>query len=133
MPGPTLLLPEREEISRALTLDPTVSWARLAARVDRHRTTIAREVERNGGRDHYRSALADQRAARCARRRRPRLLEAPGELRDRVTHELAAGRSPYATQPTSLPTTSRVDPASRRSTRPCTPACSTSTPPIACG
>ena len=96
MPGPALSLPEREEIGRTLTLDPTVSWASLAARVDRHPTTIAREVERNGGRDHYRPALADQRAGRRVRRRRPRLLQAPGDLRDRVTSELRAGRSPYA-------------------------------------
>jgi len=96
MPGPDLSLPEREEISRALTLDPTVSWASLAALVDRHPTTIAREVDRNGGRDRYRAALADRRAGRCVRRPRQRLLRAPGDLRDRVTRELRAGPTPYA-------------------------------------
>jgi transposase, IS30 family len=96
MPGSALSLPEREEIGHALTLDATVSWSLVAERVGRHRTTIAREVARNGGRDHYRPALADRRAARCVARPRQRLLQQPGDLRDRVTSELREGRSPYA-------------------------------------
>ena len=47
---------------------------------------IAREVKRSG-RGRYRSAFADRRARRCVRRRRQRLLRAPGDLRDRVTSE----------------------------------------------
>ena len=96
MPGSALSLPEREEIGRALTLDPTVSWATLADRIDRHPTTIAREVDRNGGRDRYRPAVADRQASQRARRPRQRLLQTPGGLRDRVTQELRVGRSPYA-------------------------------------
>lgn len=96
MPGPALSLPEREEISRALNLDADITWAELARRVSRHPTTITREVQRNGGRTHYRPALADRRAVRCLRRPRQRLLQTPGPVRDRVTNELAAGRSPYA-------------------------------------
>lgn len=96
MPGPALSLLEREEISRTLVLDPTATWASIAVCVARHPTTIAREVDRNGGRHHYRAALADRRAQRCTKRPRPRRLETAGVLRDRVTSELRTGRSPYA-------------------------------------
>ncbi|MBA2336670.1 MAG: IS30 family transposase [Acidimicrobiia bacterium] len=96
MPGAPLSLPEREEIALALIEDRTVAWAVIARRVDRHPTTISREVTLNGGRYRYRPAVA-QRAGDMARRRhRPRRLQADGPLRDRVTAELRLGRSPVA-------------------------------------
>jgi len=49
MPGAPLSLPEREEISRALIEHPAVPWAVIGRRVDRHPTTVAREVEGHGG------------------------------------------------------------------------------------
>jgi len=61
MPGSPLSLPEREEILVALTEEPGLSWASIARRVDRHPTTIAREVDRCGGRARY-SDLAERRA-----------------------------------------------------------------------
>jgi transposase, IS30 family len=96
MPGVPLSLLEREEISVALIADREVAWAVIARRVERHPTTIAREVAANGGRHGYRPAVADRRAARCLARPKPRRLAEPGWLRDRVTCELAAGRSPVA-------------------------------------
>jgi IS30 family transposase len=60
MPGAPLSLPEREEISVVLITDPTIAWAALARLVDRHPTTVMREVRRNGGRDRYRPAVAQQ-------------------------------------------------------------------------
>jgi IS30 family transposase len=96
MPGAPLSLPERDEISVALIEDPAVPWAVIARRVGRHPTTIAREVDAGGGRCAYRPAVAERRAEACRRRARPRRLEAHGELRDRVTAELKAGRSPVA-------------------------------------
>lgn len=96
MPGEALTLPEREEIQVALLEDRQMPWAGLARRVGRHPTTVARDVERNGGRDHYRPAMACQRALAARRRSRPCRLEQPGELRDRVTAELKLGRSPVA-------------------------------------
>jgi len=96
MPGAALSLPEREEISRVLTLNPLTSWAQLGRELDRHPTTIAREVSTSGGRIRYRPAVADQAAKAAKSRPRPRLLEQPGPLRDRVTTELEQGRSPEA-------------------------------------
>jgi len=96
MPGAPLSLPEREEISVALIENRDASWASIGRRVSRPPTTVMREVERNGGRYRYRPAVADKRAARCRRRPRERVLQQPGWLRERVTAELAAGRSPEA-------------------------------------
>lgn len=96
MPGAPLSLPEREEIGVCLIRDPGLSWAEIGRRVARHGTTVAREVAAHGGRDRYRPAIAQRQAERDRCRPRPRLLEAEGPLRDRVTAELTLGRSPYA-------------------------------------
>jgi len=96
MPGAPLSLPEREEISLALTMNPTVSWAHLARRLGRHPTTISRDVIANGGRGGYRPALAERAATKARKRPRQRLLARPGPLRDRVTAQLRQGRSPVA-------------------------------------
>jgi hypothetical protein len=76
--------------------DRSMPWAQIARRVDRHRTTISREVERNGGRDLYRPAIACQRALTARCRARACRLTQGGELRDRVTAELKLSRSPVA-------------------------------------
>ena len=96
MPGAPLSLPEREEISLALTLDREASWASIARRVGRHPTTIAREVSGHGGRAKYRPAVADRSALRCRKRPRDRLATVPVELRERLATELRQGRSPAA-------------------------------------
>ncbi|MFT7647922.1 MAG: hypothetical protein ACI8Y4_002672 [Candidatus Poriferisodalaceae bacterium] len=96
MPGPAPSLPERQEISYALIQNPDTPWATIATRINRHPTTIAREIRRNGGRNHYRAGLADRRALRSAHRPRPRRLQTLGPLRTRITNELSLGRSPVA-------------------------------------
>ncbi len=96
MPGAPLALHEREEIAVALIEDPAASWAAIARRVGRHRSTVAREVTAGGGRGRYRPATAQRRADRSRRRPRRRRLEVPGELRDRICGELRQGRSPEA-------------------------------------
>ena len=65
MPGVPLALHEREEIDRALMADPMASWAAVARRVRRHPSTIAREVDRGGGRGRYGPATAQRRAERA--------------------------------------------------------------------
>jgi transposase, IS30 family len=96
MPGTPLSLHDRDEIHHALCEKPKVCWAQIAQSIDRHPTTIMREVTGNGGRAKYRAAAAQRRADRCRRRPRVRRLAAPGELRSRVQAELRLGRSPVA-------------------------------------
>lgn len=96
MPGAPLSLPEREAIAVALIEDRSTTWAEIARRIRRHPTTIMREVTANGGRARYRPAVGDRRADTERSRARPRRLEVPGALRDRVTAELRLGRSPVA-------------------------------------
>ena len=87
---------ERDEIARALHVNPSVAWAEIARTVDRHSGTIAREVTRNGGRHTYQPITAQVCADTARRRPRQRRLAVDGDLRDRVTRELRAGRSPVA-------------------------------------
>lgn len=96
MPGAPLSLPDREEISAALIENREISWAEIGRRVDRHPTTVMREVGRHGGRGAYRPVLADRAAIKACHRVRPRRLAAAGALRERVLNELRQGRSPYA-------------------------------------
>ena len=96
MPGAPLSLPEREEIGRALIEDRRVYWAVIARRIGRHPSTVSREVTANGGRRRYRPALAERRSERCLHRPKTPILAAAGAMRDRVTAELRAGRSPEA-------------------------------------
>jgi IS30 family transposase len=62
MPGSSSSLGEREEISRMLSVEPEVSWSAVGRVIERHRTTVAREVDANDGRDGYRPAVAERRA-----------------------------------------------------------------------
>jgi len=96
MPGTPLSLPEREEIAVALIEDRTTPWASIARRIGRHPTTVMREVAANGGRGHYRPALAERLAEKQRCRPRPHRLALAGPLRERVTAELTLGRSPVA-------------------------------------
>jgi IS30 family transposase len=63
-----LSLEDREEISRGLALEQSL---RVIARgLGRPTSTVSREVQRNGGRLHYRAAQADW--ATCQRAKRPK-------------------------------------------------------------
>lgn len=64
-----LTLTEREEISRGVALGN--SLRSIAAQLGRSPSTISREVNRNGGYDNYRAALADQAAWSRALRPKP--------------------------------------------------------------
>ncbi|MFB6963572.1 helix-turn-helix domain-containing protein [Streptomyces sp. NPDC056309] len=59
---------EREEISRGIAAGE--SARQLARRLGRSASTVSREIARNGGRDRYRAASADE--AAYARGRRPK-------------------------------------------------------------
>jgi IS30 family transposase len=96
MPGTPLSSRDRDEIAHALTENPDVSWAEIGRRIERHPTTIMRDVTSNGGRRKYRPAAADRRADRWRKRPRARRLAELCELRTRVQNELKLGRSPVA-------------------------------------
>jgi len=64
-----LTLSEREEISRGIARD--LSLRAIAARLGRAPSTISREVNRNGGLQHYRGSQADQAAWDRAHRPKP--------------------------------------------------------------
>jgi len=65
----SLTLVEREEISRGL--ESRLSLRCIARQLQRSASSISREVERNGGVDHYRAVRSDQ--AAWDRARRPKL------------------------------------------------------------
>jgi IS30 family transposase len=79
-----------------LTANPHAYWAEIGRLVERHPTTIMREVDCNGGRCKYRPAAADKRAIKYRRRSRARFATVSFELRSRIENELRLGRSPVA-------------------------------------
>jgi IS30 family transposase len=88
----TLTDDEREAISRRLA--QRWSFRRIAASLDRAPSTVAREVNRNGGRGSYRATYADRRAWRCARRPKSCKLVNTPRLRKFVTSKLKQNWSP---------------------------------------
>ena len=55
MAGVALSCEQRDEIASDLGGDELMSWVAVEARVGVDRTTVAREVVRNGGRSRYRA------------------------------------------------------------------------------
>jgi IS30 family transposase len=91
-PERCLSLEEREEISRAIARGHS---ARAIARaLGRFHTTIAREINRCGGRTRYRAHAAEREAWRRSRRQRATKLELCGELRRVVSGRLKEDYSP---------------------------------------
>ena len=90
MPGRRLGLGEREEIRVGLVRGE--SLRQIARRLERPVSTIASEVDRNGGRTRYVATCAHPRAERRARRpKTPRLL-GDAALARRVTRRLVEDR-----------------------------------------
>jgi transposase, IS30 family len=87
-----LSLEEREEISRGIAGGR--SAREIARTLGRSHTTIAREIDRCGGRRRYRSHAADRETWRRARRPRPGKLELCPELRRLVFERLRSDHSP---------------------------------------
>lgn len=85
----------RELIMCELAADREVSWTELARQVGCHRSSIQREVVRNGGREAYSAQAAGIRARRLRSRSRFRFDMDPG-LAGRVRRLIVAGYSPYA-------------------------------------
>lgn len=87
-----LTLGEREEISRGLAAG--LNAAQIAAQLGRHRSTVIREIARNGGYEHYRANCAEEAAWERAKRSKPCRLAQHGWLRRTVARKLAANWSP---------------------------------------
>ena len=85
-PERCLSLEEREEVSRGIARGQ--SARRIARTLGRSHTTIAREIDRCGGRRRYRAHAADREAWRRSRRPRPTKLELSPELRRMVAASL---------------------------------------------
>ena len=88
----SLSLAQREEISRGICRGDTP--AVIARHLGRSRSTITRELARNGGRHGYRAAAADQRAWDQARRPKPCRLAHPSALQAWVIGKLQLQWSP---------------------------------------
>ena len=87
-----LTLADREEISRGLACGQ--SLRQIARSLARPASTISREVERHGGRGHYRASDADERAWDSARRPKACRLATHPRLRRLVASKLAERWSP---------------------------------------
>lgn len=81
-----LSLVEREEISRGLAAGQSLSG--IAQQLGRPVSTISREVQRNGGSQAYRAAVADQCAWTRAQRPRTWRLASNAPLREAVCEKL---------------------------------------------
>jgi IS30 family transposase len=116
-----LSLEEREEISRGIARGHSARQIALA--LGRSHTTIAREIERCGGRGRYRAHSADREAWARARRPRPAKLELCPALRRVVEEQLRKithpSRSP-ARSNSNTPTMRRCASPTRRSIAPST-------------
>ena len=87
-----LTLAEREEISRGTACD--LSLRAIATRLGRAPSTVSREVNRNGGLQHYRASRADQAAWDRAHRPKPCKLVSEPVLSRRVATKLRLHWSP---------------------------------------
>jgi IS30 family transposase len=87
-----LMLEEREEISRGLAAG--CSLRQIAAGLGRAPSTVAREIEANGGRSNYRAARADRAAVQRRRRPKPCKLAASPRLQAMVEAKLEKRWSP---------------------------------------
>ena len=87
-----LSLAQREEISRGIAAGDSART--IAARLGRSDSSVSREISRNGGRDQYRAAKADERAWQLAQRPKLSKLDANDELRTAVKQKLHEDWSP---------------------------------------
>ena len=85
---------EREVISRELTRNPNVSTRYLGRLLGREHSGIAKEIKRNGGREHYRAVEAQERCEALRARPREHKLASSGRLHDEVNVGLARKWSP---------------------------------------
>jgi IS30 family transposase len=103
-----LSLSEREEISRSLASNMAIR--KIALLLNRSPSTISREINRHGGKHHYRAAIAEQRAWKNAARPKAYRLDRHPYLKEIIMEKLQCKWSPeqisgwlkqiYPTEPT---------------------------------
>jgi len=86
---------ERETISRELSRENSARC--IGKLIGRHHSTIAREIERNGGAADYRTLAAQERYELCKARPKERKLVASSRLHDAVNEGLEQKWSPEQT------------------------------------
>lgn len=84
---------DREAIFRWIWSEPGISCAEMGHRLGCHRSTVSRELSRNGGRESYSPGQASQRAMEAAKRPKPRRVDDP-QLKARVEELLRDRYSP---------------------------------------
>lgn len=87
-----LSINEREQISRGLAAG--LSMRQIASQLDRHPSTVSREISRNGGVSAYRAIKAEENAWDQARRPKQCVLACNDKLRQVVSKKLAIEWSP---------------------------------------
>lgn len=92
MPAEPMTLCEREEIRSGI--ERQESLTAIAVRIERDRSTVSREVNRNGGRARYRAAAAQARADAMRVRPKVAVLAADPVLAAHVEERLRAKDSP---------------------------------------
>jgi IS30 family transposase len=85
-----LTLEDREEIR--VGIDRGDSDTVIGVRIGKHRSSVWREIRRNGGREAYRAFRAQDQASQTARRCRPTWVETRGWLWERVREHLLVDR-----------------------------------------
>lgn len=88
----SLTIHEREEIMMGIARERTLR--EIAMRIGRAPSTVCREINRHGGRRHYRAAVADQQAWENAKRPQSCKLATNRPLREHVAKKLSEDWSP---------------------------------------
>ena len=84
----------QDRVEIRLGLERGWTFQRIGDAIGRHKSTVCREVNHNGGRDAYQPLRADEAAAQRARRPKPTKLAAHPQLCQRVARDLQALWSP---------------------------------------
>ncbi len=87
---------ERETIMCLLVSDRDLSWSEIGREVGFHRSTVQREVTRNGGRGNYSAQRAHRRCRKQASKRSKFRFDTDPNLTAEVRRLLIGGYSPYA-------------------------------------
>jgi transposase, IS30 family len=84
----------QDRVEIRIGLERGLTYRQIGVLIGRHASTVCREVNRHGGRDHYQPLAADRAAHEAARRPKATKLAQHPRLCARVTHDLERLWSP---------------------------------------